>query len=103
MCVLAGGVRTQSPGALAIPVALWPILLAVAGLAVDLRVVRSHGGAVQAFPAAHCVKQKGPVSKQDLARSSAHLSHFRTRCGPAKVVPTPGLDSLPGASWFRTK
>lgn len=63
MCVRAGGVRAQRPGALTVAIAFWPILLAIAGLAVDLRLVRGHRGAVQAFPAGHCVRQEGPVSE----------------------------------------
>lgn len=47
-------VRAQRSGSLPVSVALWPVFLAVAGLAVDLRLVRRHGGAVQRLPAAHC-------------------------------------------------
>lgn len=54
VCVLSKRVRAQSSSSLPITVALWPIFLAVAGLAVDLRLVCSDSGAVQAFSAAHC-------------------------------------------------
>lgn len=54
VCVLSKRVRAQSTSSLPITIALWPIFLAVAGLAVDLRLVRSNSGAVQAFSAAHC-------------------------------------------------
>lgn len=78
MGVLAGGVRAQRPGTLAVAVAFWPILLAIAGLAVDLRVVRSHRGAVQAFPAAHCVRQRGPVSEL-VHELNCKITHMLTK------------------------
>lgn len=46
-------VHVQGPGPLAVAVAFGPVLLAVAGLAVDLLVVDGDRGAVQALPADH--------------------------------------------------
>lgn len=46
-------VHAQRAGALPIAIALGPVLLAVAGLAVDLLTVHSHRGAVQILLADH--------------------------------------------------
>lgn len=53
VCIVSRRIGTQSSGSLAVPVTFWPVFLAVAGLAVNLRLVRCHRGAVQPFPAAH--------------------------------------------------
>lgn len=46
-------VHVESPGALAVAVALRAVLLPVAGLAVYLSVVNGQCGAVQALPTDH--------------------------------------------------
>lgn len=55
--VLPRGVRAQGPGSLSISITFWPVFLAITGLAVNLRLVRCHGGAVQTLSAAHCGKE----------------------------------------------
>lgn len=51
--VVSWRIRAQGPGSLPVAVAFGPVFLAVAGLAVNLRLVRGHRDAVQPFPAAH--------------------------------------------------
>lgn len=55
--VLSRRIRAQSSSSLPISVAFWPIFLAIAGLAVNLRLVCCDCGAVQPLSAAHCVKE----------------------------------------------
>lgn len=55
--VVSWRIGAQSSGSLSVSVAFWPVFLAVAGLAVDLGLVRRDRGAVQPLPAAHCVKE----------------------------------------------
>ena len=53
LCAVSWGIRAQGPGSLPVAVAFGPVFLAIAGLAVDLGLVRRHRDAVQPFPAAH--------------------------------------------------
>lgn len=46
-------VHVERPGPLTVAIALGAVLLPIAGLAVDLSVVNSQCGAVQALPADH--------------------------------------------------
>lgn len=56
--LLSWRIRAQSSGSLPVPVPFGSIFLAVTGLAVDLRLVRCHRGAVQPLSAAHCAGGK---------------------------------------------
>ena len=56
-------VHAQGARALPVAVALGPILLAVAGLAVDLLAVHGHSGAVQVLLADHCRGGAGSGSR----------------------------------------
>lgn len=47
-------VSAQRAGALAIAIAFGPVLLAIAGLAVDFLAMHGHCGAVQVLLAYHC-------------------------------------------------
>lgn len=52
-------VRAQRARALPVAVAFWPVLLAIARLAVDLLTMHGHGGAVQILLADHCGGKRG--------------------------------------------
>lgn len=60
--------RAQGPGSLPVPVTFGPVFPAVAGLAVNLRLVRRHRGAVQPFPAAHWATDAFDTFKAAAAR-----------------------------------